>query len=47
MVSIVVATHGHLAESLLEAAAMLLGEEKNIWAIGFSPGDSTYCRKRT
>lgn len=36
----IIATHGDLAASALEAAELLVGEQEQVETIGFRPGDS-------
>ena len=40
MTGLIIATHGDLAASALEAAEMLVGEQEQVETIGFRPGDS-------
>ena len=40
MVSVVVATHGMLAQELLNSAAMLVGEGRGMKSVGLFPGQS-------
>ena len=40
MTGLIIATHGDLAASALEAAELLVGEQEQVEAIGFRPGDS-------
>lgn len=35
---IIIATHGNLAESLLETSQMILGKTDNVYALGLQPG---------
>lgn len=40
MTGLIIATHGDLAASALEAAELLVGEQEQVETIGFRPGDS-------
>ena len=40
MTGLIIATHGDLAASALEAAELLGGEQEQVETIGFRPGDS-------
>ena len=40
MKGLIIATHGDLAASALEAAELLVGEQEQVETIGFRPGDS-------
>ena len=40
MSGLIIATHGDLAASALEAAELLVGEQEQVETIGFRPGDS-------
>ena len=40
MTGLIIATHGDLASSALEAAELLVGEQEQVETIGFRPGDS-------
>ena len=40
MTGLIIATHGDLAASALEAAELLVGEQEQVETIGFPPGDS-------
>ena len=40
MIGLIIATHGDLAASALEAAELLVGEQEQVETIGFRPGDS-------
>ena len=40
MGGLIIATHGDLAASALEAAELLVGEQEQVETIGFRPGDS-------
>ncbi len=40
MTGLIIATHGDLAASSLEAAELLVGEQEQVETIGFRPGDS-------
>lgn len=40
MTGLIIATHGDLAASALEAAELLVGEQEQVKTIGFRPGDS-------
>ncbi len=40
MTGLIIATHGDLAASALEAAELLVGEQEQVETIGFCPGDS-------
>lgn len=40
MTGLIIATHGDLAASALEAAEVLVGEQEQVETIGFRPGDS-------
>ena len=39
MTGLIIATHGDLAASALEAAELLVGEQEQVETIGFRPGD--------
>ncbi|CAJ1230448.1 PTS sugar transporter subunit IIA [Lactiplantibacillus xiangfangensis] len=39
MVGIVIATHGKLADGLLDAASLIIGEQENVFTIGLNHGD--------
>lgn len=38
MVAVIVAAHGHLAESLIASSAMIAGEQDDVIAVSFDPG---------
>lgn len=40
MTGLIIATHGDLAASALEAAELLVGDQEQVETIGFRPGDS-------
>ena len=40
MTGLIIATHGDLVASALEAAELLVGEQEQVETIGFRPGDS-------
>lgn len=40
MTGLIIATHGDLAASALEAAELLVGEQEQVETIGFRPGNS-------
>ena len=40
MTGLIIATHGDLAASALDAAELLVGEQEQVETIGFRPGDS-------
>ena len=40
MVAIIIATHGKFSKEILKSSEMIFGEQKNICAIDFNPGES-------
>lgn len=41
MVCIIVASHGKLAQELVNSSFMIFGEQNNVYSIGFFPGEGT------
>lgn len=39
MIGVLIVTHGHLGEALVEACAMLVSEHECVRAVGFQPGE--------
>lgn len=46
MVSIILISHGKLAEELLNTSKLIMGEQKNVVALGLEPDESLECLKK-
>lgn len=46
MVSIILISHGNLAQELLNTSNLILGEQKNVTAIGLQPDENLDCLKK-